>query len=274
MVEQFGEFRAIRSSEPLRQGDVLESAEEDAPMWRRHLLVLTADCDLAFDKHQGRITCVPLLRADEYLMEMQIPRVRERIIKRILDQAAELLRRAGKPTVSPARLHEWPSEQTSRQITDALDLSANDSTKLSSLFDAIRSAEAPALTLKQSIDALAAAQAASSTTDFDRARKNIVDQLRQCFRQPPGDALFLSSIADSSRAGYFAYLRHLEQVMEPTIALGPARRAIEYRRISRLEDRYTHALVQRFAMVFLSIGLPHDYEEMRDLHAESIEEYL
>ncbi len=62
--------------------------------------------------------------------------------------------------------------------------------------------------------------------------------------------------------------------MEPTIALGPARRAMEYRRISRLEDRYTHALVQRFAMVFLSIGLPRDYEEMRDLHAESIEEYL
>lgn len=142
VVEQFGEFRAIRSSEPLRQGDVLESSEEDAPMWRRHLLVLTADCDLAFDKHQGRVTCVPLLRADEYLIEMQIPRLRERIVKRILDQASDLLRRAGKPTLSPTRLHEWPQEQSSRQITDALDLSADDAIKFSALVDGIRSAQA------------------------------------------------------------------------------------------------------------------------------------
>jgi hypothetical protein len=63
-------------------------------------------------------------------------------------------------------------------------------------------------------------------------------------------------------------LRHLELLWEPEIAVGPTRVEHRFRRIAHLQDRYTHAMVQRFALVFMSIGLPREYEEVRDLHSE------
>lgn len=97
--------------------------------------------------------------------------------------------------------------------------------------------------------------------------KNVAGRLNDAYKNTPGDALFLNAIAPGHDLGYFVYLRHIEQVNEPEITLGPMRRGSSYRRISRLTDRFTHALVQRFAMVFLAIGLPDAYEELRDLHA-------
>jgi hypothetical protein len=47
---------------------------------------------------------------------------------------------------------------------------------------------------------------------------------------------------------------------------------VSYRRISHLRDRYIHALVQRFALVFMAIGLPKEYEEIRDLHSDILGE--
>ena len=102
------------------------------------------------------------------------------------------------------------------------------------------------------------------------AARKVSDRVKLAFAQTPGDALFLSAIAPAHEGGYFAYLRHLEQVWQPDISIGPAVKGAKYRRIARLQDRFTHALVQRFGLVFMSIGLPTEYEEMRTLHAELI----
>ncbi|SDM91588.1 hypothetical protein SAMN04488074_12936 [Lentzea albidocapillata subsp. violacea] len=73
MTVSFAEYQDTSVVDPLRQGDVLEAADPAASLWQRHLVVLTADCDLARAKHHGRVTCVPVLTEHEYLLEMQIP---------------------------------------------------------------------------------------------------------------------------------------------------------------------------------------------------------
>jgi hypothetical protein len=269
VTEPFAEYREIGVADPLRQGDVLEAVDVGAPMWQRHLLVITADCDFAHDKHRGRVTCVPLLTADEYLSEMQIPKIRERLVKKPVAAMRAILSKAKSPNISDQRLREWASEEAPPVIIMRLGLEEASAREARAALEAIRMIDAPTLNLKEGIDSLVEAQLAGPhPPKRENALKSVLAPLQDAYAHPPGDALFLAAIAPAYDAGYFAYLRHLEQIWEPDIATGPTRREVKYRRISRMQDRFVHALVQRFAMVFMSIGLPQEYEEIRDLHSE------
>lgn len=273
MTEPFAEYREISVTDPLRQGDVLEAADPSASKWQRHLLVITADCDFAYDKHQGRVTCVPLLTANEYLLEMQIPRIRERFTTKVVRALRQILPPGNAANISDERLRAWPCEVDLAEIIVALNLDGRDAETAKAALGSIRLVRQTAETLDEAVELLVASQlVAPNPQKRENVVRKITEDLRGPYSQPPGDALFLSSVAPEHHLGYFAYLRHLEQVWEPEIAIGPTRMDVRYRRISRLQDRYIHALVQRFALVFMSIGLPREYEEIRDLHSELLGE--
>jgi len=267
----FAEYREVRTSELLRQGDVLESVDADAPMWCRHLFVITADCDLAHSKHQGRVTCVPLLRADEYLLEMQLPRLLERHSKKYARDLLEVLSRTSGNRITEDRLHPWIQESDTDTILNALGVQGEHTERVRELVECVRLVDGPREDLKSAVGKLIESQS-KATKQPNRAKivNGIVGDLTNCFKNAPGDAMFISAVGPGNEVGYFAYLRHIEQVLEPDIALGPGRRSAKYRRIAKLEVRYAHALVQRFALVFLAIGLPDEYEQMRELHVELI----
>jgi len=268
MAPVFAEYRDVSMGEPLRQGDVIECVEE-ATKWTRLLLVITADCDFAFGKHQGRVTCIPLLEANDYLVEFHFPRLRDRFARKPLAELQALLRRAGGPAIRDARLREWATETPLAEIAAELELDAPDAEVATKLLRSLSLLDPHSDRVEDCIEALVASQLATPQPVTEaRAREAVSSAVRDVYRQPPGDAMFLSTVGRSYESGYFAYLRHLEQIWEPDIARGPARRDHSHRRVGRLEDRYLMALVQRFAMVFMSIGLPNEYEETRDLYAE------
>lgn len=240
-------------------------------MWCRHLFVITADCDLAHGKNQGRITCVPLLRADEYLLEMQLPRLRERHGAKYVRELYDILRATGGRNISEDRLRPWVLETETEAILTALSLQGDQADRVRELAECIRLVNGPSRTLREAVQNLIDSQAkAAKKASREKLVNATVAELTQCFRNTPGDAMFISAIGPGNELGYFAYLRHIEQILEPDIAIGPGRKSVTYRRIARLEDRYAHALVQRFALVFHAIGLPDEYEQMRDLYAELI----
>ncbi|WP_372671000.1 hypothetical protein [Amycolatopsis kentuckyensis] len=260
-------------TDPLRQGDVLEATDPLASKWQRHLLVITADCDFAYDKHQGRVTCIPLLTAPEYLLELQLPRIRERYVTRTIGALREVLTPEHGGNISNDRLREWPCETEPTDILATLRLTGKDAEVAKAALLSIRLMNREVGTLDEAVEAVVEAQLAAPNP---KKRANVIREiaasLKSPYAHPPGDALFLSAIAPKELAGYFAYLRHLEQIREADIAIGPTRRTVSYHRISRLQDRYIYALAQRFALVFMSIGLPKEYEETRDLHSEVFEE--
>jgi hypothetical protein len=246
----------------------LEAAGSEASFWERHLLVLTADCDLALGKHGGRVTCVPLLTASEYLLEMKVPVLRERALSKFVAELRKVLP-PGAPNISDERFKLWPCEAEPVEIISALGLGEKNADTAKAALESIRLVSKETPSLKEAIEILVDSQASAPNAKKREAVVNsVLDSLKSPYSKPPGDALFLSSIAPDNTVGYFAYLRHLEQVRESDIAIGPSRTAASYRRIARLRDRYTHALVQQFALVFMSIGLPPAYEEMRALHSE------
>lgn len=272
MAEQFAEYREVSSTEPLRQGDVLEAADLSTPKWQRHLLVITADCDFAHDKHAGRVTCVPILRADEYLLEMQVPRLAEKYISgKLLPELRRILAKSATPNISESRLRTWPLETAGDQIVAELELSGKDGEVAKAAFGALSILGGESNSLDSAITALVAAQLAGPNP---QKRENVVravaEALKGPYIHPPGDAMFLSAIGSSDQEGYFVYLRHLEQLWESQIAIAPLRNDSGYRRISRIRERYTHALVQRFALVFMAIGLPQEYEQIRDLYSDNL----
>jgi hypothetical protein len=84
--------------------------------------LLSADCDFARGKHHGRVTCVPLLTAEEYLVEMWIPKIREQVVEKRMYELRELLARAEAPPISDNRLREWASEVLPAEIAEQLEL--------------------------------------------------------------------------------------------------------------------------------------------------------
>lgn len=268
-VGGFVEYREIGSSDPLRQGDVLESVDESATKWKRNLLVITADCDFANAKNQGRVTCVPLLSAEEYLAEMQFPRIRERLVKKPLDSLQAAVITSPHPDVSRSRLREWVSEEDAVTIVSQLGVDLTQKDIALRAIASIRLLDMLPESFDEAVQALIECQLVGpAPPKRENARRNVMQALCETYTQPPGDALFLSSIGPAHEDGYFAYLRHLEQVWQGDISIRPLHRSAQYRRIARLQDRFTHAVVQRFGMVFMSIGLPKEYEEIRNLHSE------
>ncbi|WP_146086015.1 hypothetical protein [Rathayibacter sp. AY1D5] len=271
--QSFVEFREVTVSDPLRQGDILEATEVGASKWQRNLFVLTADCDFANAKNQGRVTCVPLLTQDEYILEFQIPRIRRRLLPRLTENFQAIIAKSSDRTISTDRLTSWPLEEETDTILGALDIDLASIETARLVIDAIREISVPHDTLDTAVQHLVSAHAAIPNGKSPaNAKKDILATVQSHYSSPPGDALFLSAIAPAMQDGYFLYLRHLEQVPESQIALGPMRTSSSYRRIARLHDRFTHAVAQQFALVFMAIGLPSEYEEMRNLHAELLGE--
>lgn len=273
--DDFVEYRSVAITEPLRQGDVLERVGRDATAWNRHLLVMTADCDFAHDKHQGRVTCVPLLTKDEYLLELHVPRLRDQATAKLVSCLQKVLAGLGMPAISEVRLRDWPREQPTDAILSSLSVPDDKREVVGGIVDGIRDLGTVTGTLAGAMATVVNAQRRLPNAQSEKnLRAQVLDRLQNAFKQPPGDALFISALADGHDYGYFAYLRHLEQIWERQVSLGPSRVPVEYRRLSSLQDKYTHAIAQRFALVFMSIGLPDAYEEMRDLHANLLEEKL
>ncbi|WP_430647771.1 hypothetical protein [Agromyces sp. GXS1127] len=270
---EFKEYRLLSAGEPLRQGDVLESVDTEVSKWQRRLLVLTADCDFAHGKHQGRVTCVPILESRDYLLEFQLPSLRASYSKKPLAAIQAQLARAGSSGVTTDRLIEWIGEQTTTEVVAGLGVATASVDEMSAHIDALR-------TLYSSYPALDAGIAAFATAiektglakSRDEALARVRNDLRTRFNSLPGDAMFLGSVGPGNSDGYCAYLRHIEQVWEADVAIAPTRSAVTHRRLARLEDRFTVAVAQQFGMVFMSIGLPARYDEGRKRHGEKLGE--
>ncbi|PJJ81136.1 hypothetical protein CLV85_0306 [Salinibacterium amurskyense] len=216
---------------------------------------------------------MPLLTQDEYILEFQIPRLCEKVIKKCVEALQMILSKADGPHISAERLREWPLEQAPADIVSALHLEMAASQSAEKLIDAIRKVSLPTGNLDHAVQRLVSASVdVPNGKSLGNAKRDVVSALRSHYANPPGDALFLSAIAPAVQDGYFVYLRHLEQVRQQDIALAPTHSPTSYRRLARLNDRFIHAVSQQFASVFMAIGLPNDYEEMREIHSELLGE--
>jgi hypothetical protein len=270
---EFREYQLPSIGAPLRQGDILEAVDRSVSKWERRLLVLTADCDFANDKHQGRVTCVPILDSSDYLLEFQLPAIRAGYAKKPAAALQAASEKVGFTGVSRDRLTAWATEDSTPQILAALEISEAKAIEFAGYIDALRMLYAEYKSLNSGIEGFATAIEKSGLVKTrDEALARVKGDLRSRINSLPGDAVFLGAVGPADADGYFAYLRHIEQLWEADISVTPTRSAVTHRRLARLSDRFTDAVAQQFGMVFMSIGLPAIYEEGRRRHADALGE--
>lgn len=267
------ESSAVSVRAPLRQGDVLEATGDAVSMWQRHLVVITADCDLEHGKNLGRVTCAPFLSVDEYLRAIHLARPREDLAGALIGILQEALSEIGRAGIADERLREWVLEVSPDEVVEALGVAGDEGSRIHKIAETLRRTSEDWGSLQSATQSMIAGRLVVSPERSEASvRKELVGQYKNAFRSTPGDALFISSIAPGLEDGYFAYLRHHEPVWQSDIELSSARSSAAYRRIGRLQERYAYALVQRFASVFMSVGLPSSYEGTRDLYYEILKE--
>jgi hypothetical protein len=263
-------------TQPLCQGDVLEflSAEPLSPGRHRLGVVVTANCDLAFGKHRGVVTYVPLVSVDAYVGIFVIPRLLEQECNSAEKKVHEICVRPGaaRRAIEMAKLGYSP--EIGAEVVDDPAAKARlvealiDVTRYSEALSSVQNAEDG----DSAIDILKASLSSSEGGRTPKkAGKSLRGKIKSHLNRLPGDALFLSAVGPNHEEGYIATLRLIRQVSEDRVALKAIdeMRSPDYydaRRASRLDVLYCHRLVQQMAGVFTDIGLPESYEEARDSH--------
>lgn len=250
---------------PVRQGDIFEWTTPSDDPWRQQGIVLTADCDLAFNKHRGVMTYAPILALREYVALMLLPELVadavDKAFKQLLQEVhraqSEIAARFPTPMSLPV-LRRWVETQPSSSIV--ADLEIADSQRASGL--------------ESKIEALLTAQRLAASGDHDeqvdaylsinpQGPAKLYSRISAKLARLPSDALFLTALPDRD-GGFIIYLRLLRELAEEVaVRADLTSRHARARRIARLTSPYRYRMTQQLADVFGAIGLPVDYEERR-----------
>jgi hypothetical protein len=267
----------LDAREPIRQGDVLEWLSDSEDLWRRHAIVVTADCDIVHQKHAGALATVPVLRYDEYLASFALPLKLRAAETQIREKARSQLRamqakyRTDQPgPLSDAAIDGWIAHAGADAILRTLrasdDKTAEEVRTLVRWLQALPDVE-QSVDLGAQLAALTTAKViGGSTKDEASLRATLARENVDRLKNLPGDALFLHSLGGLLTDGYVAYLRRVDNVHETAVALkfNELRDAGKVaRRISRLSSPYVFRLTQQLGQVFSAIGLPGSYEVSR-----------
>lgn len=278
MVEQptFSECAEITDDSPIRQGDVIQwlNAEEDP--WRALGVIVTADCDIAHEKHRGILSYVPLLAVIDYLGLMWLPNRLDRICKPYRESIISIVRRNQadnlpsftKP-ISESEVLRWIATDRPDEIANTLQIphgkdrdqfnqNANDFLRARNVLEAGSSEAMLEVLLNLRMKQVRKPENAVASTRIE---------VRDHLRSLPGDAFFIGSLGNHHQRGYIAYLRVLREVQEAEIAIKQpdlSKPTVRAKRISRLKSPYVYQMTKQLADVFSAIGLPVEYEENRD----------
>lgn len=266
------------SSLPLRQGDVVEWLNGQDDPWHRYAIIVTADCDLAHQKHAGLLACVPVLPHEDYLALFPLPARLGRARAKLLERAFALIRgyqKANRPdfplALSDDAVVAWIDAAGPEEILRELRVTDEKQAKeLADVLGAVQgcSRASAAGGVDAQLDALTVAWLVTQgKSTFAERRPVLARELLDHLGRLPGDAVFLHALSQRHRAGYVAYLRSIVNVQETTVA----RRVRDLRdatmtvkRIARLKSPYVFHLSQALGHVFSAIGLPAQYEASRE----------
>lgn len=263
-------------TDSLRQGDVIQRGSGQTAQTR---IVITTNCDIRFNKHREVITTVLLMKAIDYVssfvLSEELSRYTEQLKNKIINEKnsreSEIV---PIKRISEERFLEWVTEE---DPTSTMRLLLAEWPVLSEYRDLLNNAQSDE---SMTIDQILTLIKRFRGIGIGRSDKNLQAYVDSKIKSPPGDFVFVAggaSIRDPF--GYIAHLRDIAIVDESEIRLrdawtsGPELEK-EWRRIARVKDYFLHNLLQKFGLVFGSIGMPADFEAGAQASRELILEYI
>ncbi|WP_345624987.1 hypothetical protein [Rugosimonospora acidiphila] len=275
MGEVFMECTPVADGASIRQGDIF--IFRDSPtgddIWKKAGVIVTADCDIANDKHAGILSYVPIFPLRDYLAWRVMPKIADDRRKRNLRQISELIGRLERDLDIRPGLSGAAIEVLATVAGGLKDLQSHlgsvtqkDSDALAAMIEEVSVCD------RVRTSSAYAEQFAMLATIYTSAKKKsagevLLSEIRARLKNLPGDVFFISALSQEHTGGYIAYLRliretHLHQIS--TSYYYKDGRSVVANRASRLRAPYVYRLTQQMADVFTSIGLPEEYEAARD----------
>lgn len=273
-ANQFSECVDAIESEPLRQGDVFEWLTDTGDPWERFGIIVTADCDIAYAKHRGVLSYVPVLQARDYVRLFYLPPRVQRIANSLYDELFAKVRQFQGTHVpefsgelSDDALRIWFRSTSADRIADDLRIrEASDREPFLRL--AAVCTECDAALASEDFDRQF--EAAIHAREFQNSKGDHASRLwreiRDALEHLPGDAFFIGALGRDHRDGYIAYLRLVREINETEVAVRPLdlrHDGVRAKRSARLISPFVYRLTQQLASVFTAIGLPGEYEAHR-----------
>jgi hypothetical protein len=270
------EYEDLEDLDRTGQGDVIKWVEgELLRPWQVFGVVVTADCDLAHEKHGGVISFVPAMLTEDFIwhhwrLERLGPKLDEFLTKAGSRIASWRSKNGGTdfaPSVAATR--KWLERSGADGILDEIGVA--DLGQRNSILNVIKPAadvlnvingDAPDLTQLSAAYAFVNPKAATDPTAM-------ATDIQRTWASLPGDIFHLPSVPKEEEVpggGLFLHLRHIRQIGADEISARPddiRSGKAKVRRVARVCAPYRYAITQALARVFSDIGLPDDYEARR-----------
>jgi len=272
------EFEDIEDPDVVLQGDVIEwLGEWRQPPWQAYGVIVTADCDLHWEKHGGHISYVPAMNTEDYLWyqwrqsilagpcSQQIRTLSLRINRWLIKNRPEYER------LSEGAICSWLARVGKETFLSELGVTDNGQRKdIGAIIDGVETLSATLELKEADLDVLIRAyglvnpKAASDRSVISKAFQASLGSL-------PGDVFHLPVLPNDEDDGLFLMLRHIRQCAAAAIAKRPddirfgearAKRAV------RVSAPFRYAITQALSRVFGDIGLPLDHETRRSTAAD------
>jgi hypothetical protein len=266
------------ASQGLSQGDVLHRLDPSDDLWREWLIVVTADCDLAHEKHGGSLSCVPAINYKEYLRRFRADKISARTADKLINKirtTADKKAPGSIALVSDTRLRSWLLEKSAAEVLETLGIEKALSADLVTCIEAYRRIANEKGSLEDIVEANSLGRhVLGEAKTAELARKSIIKEMIQTItRNLPGDAMFIGALSPECDEGRVVYLRRIVEVPDHSVVttIRGVPFDAQYVRTARLAAPYIYALTQQLGAVFSAIGLPRGYEEQRDRIAADLD---
>jgi hypothetical protein len=282
-MPRFGVMLEVQAprDQQLHQGDVIAARRDATDPFARVGIVITADCDIAHSKHGGILSYVPVITLAEYVESFYLPQQLDRRAEKLFVKLADGIHKSrtvasdgDQHRIDDTRLREWLVQKDSSAIMDRLGIAGGQSAdRLTAEIDAFAQlCTARSKPLQAQIRAMAVhRKLGQPKKTLDECEAEVRRELSNGLSLP-SDTIFLSTVGPGYDEGYVAYLRLVREVDEDEIVVSVSRAFSQayWHRIASLRPTYAFHLTQQLASVFSSIGLPEEYERLRQAISESV----
>ncbi|CDI11772.1 hypothetical protein ACA106_06855 [Agrobacterium pusense] len=270
------EFEELDTLDDVSQGDVIEwVGEHRVAPWHTHGIVVTADCDLLWNKHQGYISYVPAWSTEDFvwyhwrLLVLQKP-CDDAFAKLATRLSTWRAKANGGSEISAEAVRAWLRRAGPDGLMDELGVTnKGERNTLTAVID-------PAVLLDTALHAtdvdfsvFAKAYAAARSKQYKP--EWFSGELAKMIEGLPGDIFHLPSMPGDENGDLFLMLRHIRQIRGEELTSRPddvRTGAAKAKRIARVTAPYRYAITQNLGKIFSDIGLPEAYEKRRGTSAE------
>ena len=262
------ETEYIASDAPFGQGDIIQLRERNQPP---HLgVVINADCDLLHHKTDGVCSYLPIYSFHEYLLAFWLDQFLESQKQKILLQIAQAI---NQPTAELDTLKQWLESNDHPslpdRLTEELELKPRTHSTLTNLVERYTSTFSTGKLSSEKFATLCRAQ--RDPTNYAR------NQLMAACKEMGQAHLFINEIYGHSQLGYVVRLRRIYSIQtdkyyrsENEIIKSASPHSGSALRIAKLTTLMRSQLIQLFLHHFTRVGLPDEFNDMRQLIVDDV----